>query len=53
MVLRGSKGKVESEDEAIMEEEDECVDEDSLHADKGKLLVIQCSLNIQAKINDE
>ena len=45
MVLRGSQGEVESEDE--------CVDENSLHADKGKLLVIQHSLNLQTKIDDE
>ena len=40
MVLRESQGEVESEDEATMEEEDVCVDEDSLHTNEGELLMI-------------
>ncbi|XP_052172190.1 uncharacterized protein LOC127788118 [Diospyros lotus] len=53
MVLRGTQEEVESEDEAALEEEDECMDEESLHADDGELLMIRRSLNLQAKLDDE
>ncbi|XP_073110280.1 uncharacterized protein [Elaeis guineensis] len=50
MFIRESQKKIESEDEAILEE----VEEDYVKfADEGELLVIHRNLNLQAKVDDE
>ena len=50
MFIRESQEKIESEDEAILEE----VEEDYVEfVDEGELLVIHRNLNLQARVDDE